>query len=71
MQNSVVSQGLTRKFVLMMPGLCTALTATCVMFFKSAPPAWRTDPVESITGGVLVSLSTLSFLAICKHTSNG
>ncbi len=71
MQNSVVSQGLSRKLVLMMPGLCTALTATCVVFFKSAPPAWRTDTIEGITGGVLVSLSTLSFLAICKYASNG
>ena len=71
MQNNDVSQGLTRKFVLMMPGLCTALTATCVLLLKSAPPAWRTDTVEGITGGVLVGLSSLSFLAICKHASNG
>ena len=71
MANQIVSQGLSRKFVLMMPGLCTALTATCVVFFKSAPAALRTDTIEGITGGILVSLSTLSFLAICKHASNG
>ena len=55
----------------MMPGLCTALTATCVLLFKLAPPAWRTDTIEGVAGGVLVGLSSLSFLAICKHASNG
>ncbi len=71
MANQIVSQSLSRKFVLMMPGLCTALTATCVVFFKSAPAALRTDTIEGVTAAVLVSLPTLSFLAICKHASNG
>ena len=69
MQNSL-PPNVSRKLLITMPGLCTALTAASVVFLRTAPLAWRTDTIKDITGGVLVSLSTLSFLAICKHSAS-
>ena len=69
MQNAALRQGLSRKLLLVMPGLSTALAAASVVFFRTAPAIWRSNTVEEITGGVLVALSTFSFFAICKVTS--
>ncbi|MGI4828735.1 MAG: hypothetical protein ACRYFU_11175 [Janthinobacterium lividum] len=70
MQINVVPQNISRKLLITMPGLCTALTAASVVFLRTAPLAWRTDTIKDLTGGVLVSLSTLSFLAICKYSGS-
>ena len=69
MQNTAARQGISRKLVLVMPGLSTALAAASVVFFRTAPALWRTDMVEGVTACVLVALSTYSFFAICKATA--
>lgn len=68
MQNSAHPQGsLARALVLATPGVCTVAAAACVFFFRSAPPAWHPEMLEHIAGTVLVSLSSVGFLAICKY----
>ena len=69
MRNAALREGLSRKVLLVMPGLSTVLAAASVTFFHTAPAIWRTDLVEAITAGVLVAMSTFSFFAICKATS--
>ena len=69
MQIAALREGLSRKVLLVMPGLSTVLAAASVTFFHAAPAVWRTDMVECVTAGVLVAMSTFSFFAICKATS--
>ena len=70
MQNSGPhAQNFHRAIVVLMPGLSTLLTFACVLAYRTAPASWRTGTVESIVGGILVSVSALSFLALCKYAS--
>ena len=70
MHNAALREGLSRKILLVMPGLSTVLAAASVTFFRTAPLVWRTDMVEGVTAVVLVAMSTFSFFAICKATAS-